>query len=132
MGILSKLKPHDDACGFWKIGLLYKSSPFCADRCRAGFALILHGQPHCTIFSTMPQLSHGRFDQEIQALLWQVAQLHPFPGAYHPQILHVHDLAESGDDAHKGIIKRMEELSEEDHKKWADDFASKFDSLEDA
>jgi len=45
---------------------------------------------------------------------------------------HVHDLAESGDEAHKGVVKKMEELSEEDRKKWAEDLAGKFDSLEEA
>ena len=45
---------------------------------------------------------------------------------------HVHDLAESGDEVHKGTIERMGQLSEEDHKKWADDFTAKFDSLEEA
>ena len=45
---------------------------------------------------------------------------------------HVHDLAESGDDAHKGVVERMKQLSEEDHKKWADDFTAKFDSLKEA
>ena len=45
---------------------------------------------------------------------------------------HVHDLAESGDEVHKGTVKKMEELSEEDRKKWAEDFAGKFDSLEEA
>ena len=45
---------------------------------------------------------------------------------------HVHDLAESGDEVHKGVVEKMGQLSEEDHKKWAEDFAAKFDSLEEA
>lgn len=45
---------------------------------------------------------------------------------------HVHDAAESGDEAHKEVVERMKQLSEEDHKKWVDEFTQKFDSLEDA
>jgi len=45
---------------------------------------------------------------------------------------HVHNLAESGDEVHKGIVERMGQLSEEDQKKWADDLTAKFDSLEKA
>ena len=41
---------------------------------------------------------------------------------------HVHD---AGDDDHKSVMERMEQLSEEDHKKWAEDFTHNFDSLED-
>ena len=40
---------------------------------------------------------------------------------------HVHDLAESGDDAHKGVVERRKQLSEEDNKKWADEFTAKLE-----
>jgi len=45
---------------------------------------------------------------------------------------HVHDAADAGDEDHKGVVEKMMQLSEEDHKKWADDFTSNFDGLEDA
>ena len=45
---------------------------------------------------------------------------------------HVHDAADGGDEAHKEVVERIKALSKEDHDKWAEDFASKFDTLEDA
>jgi len=42
---------------------------------------------------------------------------------------HVHD---SEDEGHKAIIEKMEKLTEEEHKKWAEDFKHNFDSLENA
>lgn len=45
---------------------------------------------------------------------------------------HVHDAADGGDEAHKEVVERMKALSAEDHDKWAEDFTSKFDGLEDA
>ena len=45
---------------------------------------------------------------------------------------HVHDAADADDQDHKGVVERMTQLSEEDRKKWADDFTAKFDGLEDA
>lgn len=45
---------------------------------------------------------------------------------------HVHDAAEGGDENHKSVVEKMKGLNEEDHKKWADDFANNFDALEDA
>jgi len=45
---------------------------------------------------------------------------------------HVHDAADAGDQDHKSVVERMTQLSEEDHKKWADDFTATFADLEDA
>ena len=45
---------------------------------------------------------------------------------------HVHDQADRGDEGHKAVVEKMIQLSEEEHKKWADDFKQNFDSLEDA
>ena len=45
---------------------------------------------------------------------------------------HVHDAAEGGDETHKEVAERMKAMSTEDHDKWAEDFTSKFDGLEDA
>jgi predicted small metal-binding protein len=44
---------------------------------------------------------------------------------------HVHDAADSGDEAHKEVVGRMEELSEEDYNKWRADFKENFDNLQD-
>ena len=44
---------------------------------------------------------------------------------------HVHEAVESGDEAHKEVVTKMEALSEEEHNKWAEDFKTQFDSLED-
>jgi predicted small metal-binding protein len=44
---------------------------------------------------------------------------------------HVHDAADSGDEAHKAVVKRMEELSDEDRDTWAEDMKQKFDFLQD-
>jgi len=45
---------------------------------------------------------------------------------------HVHDQAEGGDEAHKGVVEKMKALSTEEHDKWAKEFTDNFDSLEDA
>lgn len=45
---------------------------------------------------------------------------------------HVHDQAEAGDEGHKAVMQKMTQLSEEDLKKWTEDFNQNFDSLEDA
>ena len=45
---------------------------------------------------------------------------------------HVHDAADGGDEDHKGVVEKMKALSEEDHKKWSDDFTAKFNDLEEA
>lgn len=45
---------------------------------------------------------------------------------------HVHDQADAGDEAHKGVVEKMKALSPEEHGKWAEDMKAKFDGLEDA
>ena len=44
---------------------------------------------------------------------------------------HVHDAAETGDEDHKSVIQKMEQMSEEDRKKWAEELTNNFDALED-
>ena len=45
---------------------------------------------------------------------------------------HVHDAADGGDEDHKGIIDKMKAMSEEEYKKWIEDFTANFANLEDA
>ena len=45
---------------------------------------------------------------------------------------HVHDAAETGDEDHKSVIQKMEQMSEEDRKKWAEELTNNFDALEEA
>jgi len=45
---------------------------------------------------------------------------------------HVHDAADAGDQDHKSVVERMTQMSEEDRKKWAEEFTNKFDALEEA
>jgi len=45
---------------------------------------------------------------------------------------HVHDSADAGDKNHQAMIVKMKAMSDEDYKKWAADFTSKFDTLEQA
>ena len=45
---------------------------------------------------------------------------------------HVHDAAETGDEDHKGVIQKMEQMSEEDRKKWAEELTNNFGTLENA
>jgi len=44
---------------------------------------------------------------------------------------HVHDAADAGDEDHKSVVERMEQLSEEDRKKWAEELTNNFGTLED-
>jgi hypothetical protein len=45
---------------------------------------------------------------------------------------HVHDVADTGDEAHMAVVEKMTALSEEERAQWGEDFTKKFDMLEDA